>query len=244
MAHEALWPQSQQLLMTDLTNQVNLRLYRLAKRCLDVVIAGIALLFLWPVLLLIAVAIRLDSPGPAIFVQKRVGTRWRANGPTIEWDVTMFECLKFRTMTSGCDQSMHEAFIQAFVAGELAASDETSLPFKLKNDPRVTPLGRWLRKSSLDELPQLINILRGEMSLVGPRPVPIYEVAAYKEWHRERLKALPGLTGLWQVKGRSRVTFDEMARLDIEYVRHPSMLTDLKLLFSTLPAVLSAKGAH
>jgi lipopolysaccharide/colanic/teichoic acid biosynthesis glycosyltransferase len=201
------------------------------------------MLFLWPLLLAISVLIMLDSPGPALFTQKRVGARWRSRGLTGHWETTTFNCHKFRTMFHKCDQSMHEAFIKAFVTGKVETSEEHGLPYKLNGDPRVTRVGHWLRKSSLDELPQLLNILKGEMSLVGPRPVPLYEVAAYDEWHRERLKALPGLTGMWQVKGRSQVTFDQMAQLDIEYVRNQSILLDLKLLLATFPAVLAGKGA-
>jgi len=218
---------------------LNFRLYLFIKRCLDIAITLVALALLWPVMVAIAVVIVLDSPGPVIFSQERVGAKWR---PVGFWEVITFRCLKFRTMTDKCDGSMHKAFVQAFVRGEMP--EQAGLPYKLNDDPRITRVGRWLRKSSLDELPQLINILKGEMSWVGPRPVPIYEVAAYRQWHRERLEALPGLTGLWQVKGRSQVTFDEMARLDIEYVRHPSVWLDLKLLVATVPAVLSSEGAN
>jgi len=244
MAHDALWPQRRHALVADMYHCLCYRTYLIVKRAMDAVIAAVALVCLWPLLLLIAIRIRLDSPGPAIFTQPRVGVRWRARGLSHEWEVVTFGCHKFRTMAHCCDQSMHEAFIRAFVAGEVDASQETGMPFKLKEDPRVTRAGQWLRQTSLDELPQLFNVLRGEMSLVGPRPVPLYEAAAYKMWHRERLHALPGITGLWQVKGRSRVSFDEMARLDIEYVRHPSLLTDLKLLLVTIPAVLSTRGAR
>jgi lipopolysaccharide/colanic/teichoic acid biosynthesis glycosyltransferase len=116
-------------------------------------------------------------------------------------------------------------------------------PFKLTDDPRLTRVGKVLRRTSLDELPQFFNVLKGEMSLVGPRPVPLYEVAEYKEWQRERLAAMPGMTGLWQVKGRSRVSFDEMVRMDIEYTRNRSLCFDLKILLLTIPAVLSGEGA-
>lgn len=243
MAHNALWPRRHKVVFEDLIDHVNFRRYLFLKRCMDFVVALIALLFLWPFMLVISAMIMVDSPGSPIFTQKRVGARWRSSGLIGYWETTHFKCHKFRTMTHKCDQSMHEAFIKAFVSAEIEGSQETGLPYKLNNDPRVTRVGRWLRKTSLDELPQLVNILKGEMSLVGPRPVPLYEVAAYKEWHRERLNALPGLTGLWQVKGRSQVTFDEMARLDIEYVHNQSILLDLKLLLSTIPAVMSGNGA-
>lgn len=244
MSYDTLWPQRRTASSTEIVQAANFRLYLGLKRAFDVVVALAALFCLWPLLLVTAILIRFDSCGPIIFAQPRAGARWRGHGLNGGWQVTTFKCYKFRTMFDGCDQGMHQAFIQAFVNGEVPTSTEGSLPFKLKNDPRVTRLGRFLRKSSIDELPQLFNVLKGEMSLVGPRPVPLYEVAAYKPWHRERLNALPGLTGLWQVKGRSRVSFDDMARLDIEYVRHPSLLTDVYLLLSTVPAVLAARGAN
>jgi lipopolysaccharide/colanic/teichoic acid biosynthesis glycosyltransferase len=243
MVHDTLWPRRHKAVFEDLIGHVNFRLYLLAKRCMDFIVALIALLFLWPFMLVISAMIVVDSPGSPIFTQKRVSARWRSNGLIGYWETTHFNCHKFRTMAHKCDQSMHEAFIEAFVAGRMAASEEYGLPYKLSNDPRVTRIGHWLRKTSLDELPQLLNILKGEMSLVGPRPVPLYEAAAYRQWHRERLKALPGLTGMWQVKGRSFVTFDEMARLDIEYIRNQSISLDVKLLLATFPAVLAGKGA-
>jgi lipopolysaccharide/colanic/teichoic acid biosynthesis glycosyltransferase len=242
MLHDTLWPPSDHAVGRNLIHAINLQLYRSGKRVLDLAVTFVALLLLWPILLAIALLIKLDSCGPVMFVQKRVGARWCGSGLVGNWQVITFECYKFRTMVDGCDQQMHEAFIRAFIAGEVP--EEGNLPYKLKNDPRVTRVGRFLRKSSFDELPQMLNILKGEMSWVGPRPVPLYEVAAYQPWHRERLNALPGLTGLWQVKGRSRVSFDEMARLDIEYVRHPSLLIDLKLLLFTVPSVLAARGAN
>ena len=244
MSYDTLWPQRRATDPTEVMRAANFRLYRGLKRVFDVMVALAALLILWPVLLLAAILIRFDSCGPIIFAQTRAGARWRGPALTGRWQATTFKCYKFRTMFDGCDQKMHVAFIQAFVNGEVPAGEDGSLPFKLKNDPRVTRLGRFLRKSSIDELPQLFNVLKGEMSLVGPRPVPLYEVAAYKPWHRERLNALPGLTGLWQVKGRSRVSFDDMARLDIDYVRHPSLMTDVILLIRTVPAVLAARGAN
>jgi lipopolysaccharide/colanic/teichoic acid biosynthesis glycosyltransferase len=143
-------------------------------------------------------------------------------------------------MTQNADQSLHQTHIQAYVEERL----DTTRIVKLTDDPRVTRVGRILRRTSLDELPQLLNVLKGDMSLVGPRPVPIYEAAAYADWHRERLAALPGITGLWQVDGRGRVSFTEMVRMDIAYVRNQSLLLDIKLLLSTIPAVLSGRGAE
>lgn len=211
------------------------------KRTLDVGGAGTLLVLLSPLMALIAVAIKLDSRGPVIFAQQRVGARQgRLPSGEVVWQVRNFPFYKFRSMYTSIDESLHQAHIQAYVEGRLNESAET---FKLKNDPRVTRVGRVLRKTSLDELPQLVNVLKGEMSLVGPRPVPPYEVAQYKEHHCERLAALPGITGLWQVKGRSQVPFEEQIRMDIEYVRNQSLWLDIKLLLQTIPAVLSGRGA-
>jgi lipopolysaccharide/colanic/teichoic acid biosynthesis glycosyltransferase len=142
-------------------------------------------------------------------------------------------------MVANADETVHEKHIEAFVSGRI--DDEN---FKLANDSRITRVGYYLRKTSMDELPQLINVVRGEMSLVGPRPVPTYEVALYQQWHHERLAALPGMTGLWQVEGRSHVTFEEMVSMDIDYVRRASLGLDLSILVRTIPAVLSGRGAE
>ncbi len=243
MVYEALWPQRQQAVRPDLMQWLNGRFYLLAKRTMDLTIVVLAAPILLPLFGFIAVLIKLDSPGPVIFRQTRVGARCQSRGLRHCWEQRLFECYKFRTMFHNCDQSLHVNYITNFVNGQVEASDENGLPYKLNGDPRVTRTGRWLRKLSLDELPQVFNIVKGEMSLVGPRPVPEYEVAAYQEWHRERLQALPGLTGMWQVYGRSRVTFDEMAQLDIEYVHRRSLLLDIKLLLATVPAVITGNGA-
>jgi lipopolysaccharide/colanic/teichoic acid biosynthesis glycosyltransferase len=219
-------------------------LYFACKRCIDVVLAALVLVLLAPLMLLIAILIKLDTPGPGIFVQERVGSRRRSRGGREIWEIRNFSCYKFRTMHLDADQSVHQAFIKAFVEGCEGISDEGGVNFKLTDDPRVTRVGRILRKTSLDELPQLVNVLKGEMSLVGPRPVPTYEVAEYQAWHRERLAALPGLTGLWQANGRCQVSFDDMIRMDIEYVRNQSLRLDIKILFLTIPAVVSGRGAE
>lgn len=213
------------------------------KRVVDVSIASALLLLLSPLLLLIALAIRGDSRGPVLFVQPRVGARRRVDGGRCTWEVCTFAVYKFRSMYHGADQALHRNYIKAFVAGQ-EASEVAGSTFKLDHDPRVTRVGRVLRRTSLDELPQLLNVIEGTMSLVGPRPVPAYEVADYESWHYERLAALPGITGLWQVRGRGRVTFDEMMRMDIEYVRNQSLWLDLKLLALTLPAVFLGRGAR
>jgi lipopolysaccharide/colanic/teichoic acid biosynthesis glycosyltransferase len=217
--------------------------YFWAKRCLDLVAATVLLLLLAPLLVLVAIAILLDSPGSALFIQERVGSRQRTWNGRTSWEIRTFRVFKFRSMVSKADPAVHEAFIKAWVDGQVEAADEGP-KFKLHNDARITRVGQVLRKLSLDELPQLLNVLKGDMSLVGPRPVPTYEVAAYDGWHYERLATLPGITGLWQVEGRGDVSFDEMMRMDIEYVRNKSLWRDIVLLLRTVPAVLSRHGAE
>jgi lipopolysaccharide/colanic/teichoic acid biosynthesis glycosyltransferase len=216
------------------------RVYRqVIKRAFDVVLAFVALVLLWPIMLTIGILIRLDSPGSALFIQKRIGKDGRP-----------FRIYKFRTMAHHLDDSAHVRYMQAFVKGNLASShssparngsDTTYKPF---TESQVTRLGRILRKTSLDELPQLVNVLKGEMSLVGPRPNVPYEVQEYKEWHRERLTVLPGITGLAQVKGRSTLEFDAIASYDIQYARKQSFALDVQILVNTLGCVVKGKGAH
>ena len=218
--------------------------YHPGKRAIDVLLTVALLLLSTPLMLLIAILIKLDSPGPILFSQERVGARRRSvRGSTI-WEIRTFRVYKFRSMVHNADQSLHQTYIKAFAAGQLETSNGAGPKFKLTGDPRVTRLGRILRKSSLDELPQLINVAKGEMSLVGPRPVPAYEVEQYQAHHRERLVALPGITGIWQVRGRGQATFEEMIRMDIDYVRRRSLWFDFKILLLTIPAVLSGKGAE
>ncbi len=222
------------------------RIYLWIKRLMDVILSSVLLVVLFPVLVIIALAIKLDSPGPVLFVQDRVGLRKRSRGKGKRWEIGTFSCYKFRTMYDGTDQRLHREYIKALARGETgsdAVPGEGRRSFKLSDDPRVTRVGKVLRKTSLDELPQLLNVLKDEMSLVGPRPVPPYEVDEYEEWHRERLITLAGITGLWQVRGRSSVPFDEMICMDIEYVHTQSLWLDLKILLLTIPAVLSGKGA-
>ena len=205
------------------------------KRGLDIA-GSVALLFvLSPVFFLIAALLKATSPGPILFRQLRVGQMAKP-----------FTMLKFRTMRVDADPSLHHAFVTGFIksSAQLHPAGRKAV-FKLTNDPRVTPVGRILRKTSLDELPQLWNVLRGEMSLVGPRPPLPYEVEQYRPWHRRRvIDAKPGMTGLWQVKGRSRTTFDQMVRLDLQYARTRSLWTDIKILLATPRAVISGKGAE
>jgi len=219
-------------------------LYYPSKRCLDVILSGVLLIVLFPLLLLIAFLIWLDSPGPVLFTQKRVGAKRNCLGRQAIWVIQDFTMYKFRSMVQNADSSVHEAYIRDFVEGRARASAESGGKFKLTKDPRVTRIGSLLRKFSLDELPQLLNVLTGDMSLVGPRPVPPYEVACYGNGDHKRLAALPGITGYWQVKGRCQVTFHEMIRMDLEYIRKASLWLDLKILFLTIPAVLSRRGAE
>jgi len=205
------------------------------KRGVDILFSlGVIVLGL-PFYLLIAILIKLTSEGPVLFVQDRVGK----NGQP-------FKFYKFRTMLVDNSDTSHRNFAEAFIKGRLMSEEaESDRPvFKLQNDPRVTSIGRFLRKSSLDELPQFINVLRGEMTLVGPRPPLAYELAHYKEWHRGRLAVKPGLTGLWQVSGRSTVPFDEMVMLDLYYIENWSLALDLKIIFRTIPVMLFGFGGY
>ena len=222
----------------------NRELYFLCKRLIDVALSALLLVLLAPLLCLIAVAIKLDSAGPVLFVQDRVGARRRVTRGRTTWEIGRFPCLKFRSMVAGADQAVHQQYIHAFVHGQLTTADGAGAKFKLAQDNRITHVGRLLRTTSLDELPQLLNVLRGEMSLVGPRPVPPYEAAEYTESDIERLAALPGITGLWQVKGRAEVPFGEMIRMDREYVHRQSLWLDLQILVATIPVVLSGRGAR
>jgi exopolysaccharide biosynthesis polyprenyl glycosylphosphotransferase len=194
------------------------------KRAMDLILVGLGLLTISPVLAVIALLVKLDSPGPILYKQQRVGK----NGET-------FSMFKFRSMGQDADRRL----------AALLAQNEASGPlFKMRNDPRVTRVGAVLRRWSLDELPQLFNVLRGEMSLVGPRPPLPKEVEEYEEWQLGRLRAVPGLTGLWQVSGRSEVPFHDMVRLDLHYIRNWSLGLDFEILMRTIPAVLTNRGAY
>ncbi len=242
MAGQRTWQWPSRIALV--SDRADNNLYFAAKRGVDVILAGLLLILLSPLILVIAILISLDSAGPIFFTQERVGARRQSMGRQAIWMIRNFTMYKFRSMVQNADSSVHEAYIKDFVEGRAQATPENGGKFKLTNDPRVTPLGSLLRKFSLDELPQLINVLKGDMSLVGPRPVPPYEVACYGNGHHKRLAALPGITGFWQVKGRGRVTFEEMIRMDIQYVENASLWLDLKVLFLTIPAVLSRRGAE
>ena len=221
--------------------------YFACKRLLDTLIAGSALILLSPLMLVIAILVKLDSPGPAIFKQKRVGARRRTDVQREYWDVSTFTLCKFRTMSKDARSDPHRAFVQAFIRndheGMATLQGEDIQTRKLVHDPRVTRLGRFLRRSSLDELPQLWNVLKGDMSVVGPRPPVLYEVDKYEPWHRQRMEAKPGLTGLWQVTARSSADFDTAVRLDIQYIERQSFWLDLMILLKTPLVVLRGKGA-
>jgi len=210
--------------------------YDRIKRAFDVVVSLALLCLLSPLFFVIGALVKWGSGarGPVFYGQVRIGQKTKP-----------FTMLKFRTMKVDADPKLHLEFVTNFIKSSDQRLDAApNIMFKLTNDPRVTPVGRLLRKTSLDELPQLLNVLRGDMSLVGPRPPLPYEFKEYKPWHCRRvLEAKPGITGLWQVKGRSRTTFDDMVRLDLRYARTYSLGTDLKILLATPRAVISGKGA-
>ena len=222
------------------------RLYRCTKRAIDLSGAFILLLLLAPVIALCALAVRRSSPGPIFFRQERVGLR----GQT-------FAFLKFRSMYVAADTAPHREYVAAFIRGEAPVAvaeadapgngsrDKLRVPlYKLGNDRRITPVGAWLRRTSLDELPQLWNVLRGEMSLIGPRPPILYELEHHRPEQYRRLGVRPGITDLWQVSGRSRTTFEEMVALDLAYITEQSLRLDLLILLCTIPTVLAFRDAR
>ena len=220
-----------------LAQEINRRKMALqVKRLIDICGSLAALLLCLPVFLAVALAVKLTSKGPVLFRQVRLGRYGKK-----------FTFLKFRSMYCNTNSTIHEEYIQQFIAGSVASEspgNSQQKVYKLIADPRITPVGRFIRKTSLDELPQFINVLQGNMSLVGPRPPVTYEFERYDLWHKQRLLAVkPGITGLWQVDGRSRVKFDDMVRLDIRYARSWSLWLDLKILAQTPSAVISGSGA-
>jgi lipopolysaccharide/colanic/teichoic acid biosynthesis glycosyltransferase len=237
--------------LTHVLPRVNVSRYFILKRCLDFTLSAILLVLLAPVLLIVALAICFDSPGTPIFRQQRVGAKHRVVNGKVIWEVRPFTVYKFRSMYMNGDTSRHQAFVQSFIRKDYAMMNEIqgqdvteSSMFKLAKDSRITPIGGFLRKTSLDELPQFWNVLIGDMSLVGPRPAISYEVDIYEPWHRRRLEAIPGITGLWQVSARSSVDFDTMVHLDIEYIETQSLWMDLKIIGKTPLVVLRGKGAR
>jgi exopolysaccharide biosynthesis polyprenyl glycosylphosphotransferase len=207
------------------------RFSTIAKKIIDVSGSLAFLAVFSPIFIVIALLIKATSPGPVFFRQKRLGQFGEE-----------FTFLKFRSMVANNDPAIHQEYIRNLIEKKVDASGGT---FKIQNDPRVTRVGRILRRTSLDELPQFINVLRGDMSLVGPRPALAYEFERYSLWHRRRLlEAKPGITGAWQVEGRSRTTFDEMVRMDLRYIRNQSLWLDIKILLKTPFAMISGNGAY
>ena len=198
--------------------------YWVVKKAFDLVVSLVVVLVGLPLSLLIALAIRLDSRGPALYRDRRVGVGERE-----------FGMLKFRTMVQGAGEQQAVLEEHNEAGGAL---------FKIRDDPRVTRVGRMLRRLSLDELPQVLNVLRGEMSLVGPRPLPLRDYRQLDAWHRKRYHVLPGITGLWQISGRSNLTFDDLVRLDFYYIENWSIWLDISILVKTLPAVIAGRGAY
>jgi lipopolysaccharide/colanic/teichoic acid biosynthesis glycosyltransferase len=207
-----------------------------AKRVIDIVGALFGIVIFAPVMLIIAAAVKITSKGPLLFRQERMGYQGRK-----------FSFLKFRSMYANNDESIHKEYIKKLIQGnhkEINTGSEDQPCYKMKKDPRITPLGRILRKSSMDELPQFFNVLLGQMSLVGPRPPIPYELDNYQSWHLKRvLNVKPGITGLWQVEGRSLTTFDEMVRMDLHYANNWNLWLDVKILFLTLQVVFTGMGA-
>ncbi len=209
--------------------------YLNVKRIIDISGAILFLLSFLPMMLIISIAIKITSKGPIFYKQKRVGYLGKS-----------FIFFKFRTMYTNCDSTIHEEYVKKLINGhcnDINKGTQKAPLYKLTKDPRITVIGKWLRRTSLDEIPQLINVIKGDMSLVGPRPPVPYEVDEYKNWHYRRIMEVkPGITGLWQVSGRNRMTFEEMVKLDIQYAENVSFLLDLKILFKTVKAVLSFEG--
>jgi lipopolysaccharide/colanic/teichoic acid biosynthesis glycosyltransferase len=208
---------------------------RVTKRVFDLIVGSLGLIVISPFLLLIAILVKLDSRGPVVYRQLRIGE----NGHP-------FMMFKFRSMRVDSDTAVHQAHVirliqENLTPEQLNGGNNSSL--KLENDPRVTRVGKFIRKNSIDEFLQVLNVLRGEMSLVGPRPPLPYEFEVYQEWHKRRLEALPGITGLWQVKGRNRVSFDEMVRMDLEYIEQQTFWLDLAILLRTPWAMITTRGA-
>ncbi len=206
--------------------------YKLTKSVVDVVVSILALLVLLPLFILIMLAIKLTSEGPVFVRQTRLG-----------YHAKPFQFLKFRSMYKGSNSRIGKEYVERLISGGFGKMGETPV-YKIGADPRITPIGRVLRRTSLDELPQFINVLLGQMSLVGPRPALPYEWQCYEDWHKKRLSCRPGITGLWQVRGMSGTTFNEMVMLDLEYIKSQSIFLDLKILVRTPRIVLTGAGTY
>jgi exopolysaccharide biosynthesis polyprenyl glycosylphosphotransferase len=224
LVHEGQYVPGQGLPLFELRPPILSGVAWVAKRTFDLVVAGLLVLIGIPLWLVLAAAIKLDSRGPIFYVDRRIGVGERE-----------FGMLKLRTMTADAAERQAELEDENEASGAL---------FKIRDDPRVTRVGRWLRRFSLDELPQLVNVLRGEMSLVGPRPLPLRDHAMLSDWHRARYNVLPGMTGLWQISGRSGLEFDDLVRLDFTYIENWSIWSDVTIIARTIPAVLTGRGAY
>lgn len=233
-ADETQMPPMDPRLYPELSADHSISRFQQLKRGMDIVLSSILLLLFLPVFAFFAILVKLSSPGPVFFKQMRIGYMMKP-----------FTMYKFRSMYATADHQIHQHYVSWFItASDQIQTDEKPAVFKLTNDARITAVGRFLRRTSLDELPQLWNVLIGDMSLVGPRPPIPYELQQYKPWHKSRLlEAKPGMTGLWQVVGRSRTTFDEMVRLDLRYARTMSLWSDIKILLATPAAMFTGKGA-
>jgi lipopolysaccharide/colanic/teichoic acid biosynthesis glycosyltransferase len=222
-------------------------IYYAVKRMMDFVLALGLLILLSPLMLITALIVFISSPGPIFFKQERVGAKRQFHGGRSYWKRENFQCFKFRTMKINADTSIHQAYIKALIENNeeqmSALQGAPTQPRKLINDPRIIPGGKYLRKFSLDELPQLWNVVRGDMSLIGPRPAIPYEVEMYKPWHLRRLEAQPGIAGLQQVVARCTTEFDRQVEFDVEYIENQSLWLDLTIMVKTPLAILSAKGA-
>lgn len=242
------------------------RVYYAVKRVMDVLFATLLLIALSPVMVVVGIAILIYSPGPVLFVQERVGAKRRIQGGLVVWEPVIFRCFKFRTMKKNADPAVHKQYVQALIKkdqqemrlakerargqhviapqAQSAVQAVATEPRKLTEDDRIIRPGHIVRKLSLDELPQLFNVLRGDMSLIGPRPAIPYEVEVYKPWHKLRLQAQPGISGLQQVKARSTRDFDEQVKFDIEYIEHQSLWLDTKIAILTPWAIIFGRGAY
>jgi exopolysaccharide biosynthesis polyprenyl glycosylphosphotransferase len=221
------------LQMIRLCSQKNTWLFNKIKHGLDALMSLLIFVLLSPLFLLISVAIKLNSKGPVFYRAQAVGKNGR-----------IFTMYKFRSMREDNGSDIHKKYVTKLIKGEISIENSKGQPLKITNDPRVTIVGKLLRKLSLDELPQLINVLKGEMSLVGPRPCLPYEYEIYQNWHKKRSSVRPGITGLWQVAGRSAVTFEDMILLDLYYIYNRGLSLDLSILYETIFAVLEKRGAH
>ncbi len=245
---------------------VDRRLYYSAKRVTDVIVSALLLILLAPIMIVVGIAVYIYSPGPIFFIQERVGAKRHTQGRTTTWEPVTFRCFKFRTMKRNADPAIHKAYVQALIKNDQkgmqvaqerakgarqAARQQKATqknpelePKKLTEDARIIRPGKIIRKLSLDELPQLFNVLRGDMSLIGPRPAIPYELEVYKPWHQLRLQAQPGISGLQQVKARSTRDFDEQVKFDIQYIEHQSLWLDLKIAVQTPLVIIFGRGAY